>query len=57
MGWPDVLLNGGSKPGTTADYRHLQHAEMFLSTPKEPRFFAFDGHPLDGAGERREVTT
>lgn len=44
MNWPTFLLIGAAKSGTTALYRYLQqHPEVFLTTPKEPRFFAFEG--------------
>jgi len=56
MGWPNFLLIGAAKSGTTAVYRYLhQHPEIFLSTPKEPRFFAVEGHPVNGARGRRAV--
>lgn len=53
MGWPNFLLIGAAKSGTTSVYRYLQqHPQVFLSEPKEPRFFAFEDHPLDFAGLR-----
>jgi hypothetical protein len=53
MRWPSFLLIGAAKSGTTAVYRYLQqHPQVFLSEPKEPRFFAFEGHPLDFKGLR-----
>lgn len=51
MGWPNFLLIGAAKSGTTAVYRFLQqHPQVFLSEPKEPRFFAFENHPLNFGG-------
>ena len=41
-GWPDFLLIGAPKAGTTALYRALsRHSEIFLSAEKEPRYFAY----------------
>ena len=48
---PNFLIIGAAKAGTTSLYRYLQqHPDVFLSTPKEPRFFALEGHPLDFQG-------
>jgi len=53
MPWPNFLLIGAAKSGTTSVYRYLQqHPQVFLSSPKEPRFFAFEGSRLDYAGLR-----
>ncbi|MEM9137844.1 MAG: sulfotransferase [Cyanobacteria bacterium P01_F01_bin.42] len=48
---PNFLIIGAAKAGTTSLYQYLnQHPEVFLSVPKEPRFFALEGHPLDYRG-------
>jgi hypothetical protein len=40
---PNFFLVGAFKGGTTTIYHHLkQHPQVFMCTPKEPRFFAFD---------------
>lgn len=40
---PDLFLVGAPKSGTTAIYAYLQrHPDVFMSTPKEPQFFAED---------------
>jgi len=39
--WPTFLLIGAAKSGTTALYYYLnQHPSIFMSSVKEPRFFA-----------------
>ena len=54
--WPDFLLVGAPKAGTTALFRALsRHRDVFVSPEKEPRFFAFRGErPVFGGpgGER-----
>lgn len=41
MRLPDFLLIGATKCGTTTLYQYLQrHPQIFMSTPKEPEFFA-----------------
>lgn len=63
MTLPNFLIIGAAKAGTTSLYEYLQqHPEVFLSTPKEPRFFALEGQPLDFQGpiqviNRKSVTT
>jgi hypothetical protein len=40
---PDFVIIGAAKAGTTSLYRVLsQHPDIFMSTPKEPEFFARD---------------
>ena len=42
MTTPDFLIVGAAKAGTTSLYKYLdQHPEIFMTTPKEPCFFAF----------------
>ena len=60
--WPDYLLIGAAKSGTTAVARYLQqHPDVFLTEPKEPRYFAFAGSSLEMPGlpkwMRREYYT
>lgn len=41
--WPDFLILGAAKSGTTSLYRYLSsHPEVYMPSVKEPRFFAFD---------------
>jgi hypothetical protein len=41
---PTFLIIGAAKAGTTTLYRYCQrHPEVFASSVKEPRFFAFEG--------------
>lgn len=42
---PDFLIIGASKSGTTSLYRYLDsHPEIYMSSIKEPRYFAFAEH-------------
>lgn len=43
MRLPDFLVIGAAKSGTTTLYEYLcRHPQIFMSTPKEPEFFARD---------------
>lgn len=43
MRLPDFLIVGAAKSGTTTLYEYLcRHPDIFMSTPKEPEFFARD---------------
>lgn len=43
MRLPDFLIVGAAKSGTTTLYEYLcRHSGIFMSTPKEPEFFARD---------------
>jgi hypothetical protein len=61
--WPNFLIIGAGKAGTTSLYHYLrQHPQVFMSPAKEPKFFALEGHPLDFRGPhddriRRGTTT
>jgi hypothetical protein len=49
---PSFIIAGGPKCGTTAIYQYLStHPRIFLTTPKEPHFYA------DDLGTHREVQT
>lgn len=40
---PNFFVAGAFKGGTTTIYHHLkQHPDIFMCTPKEPRYFAYD---------------
>ncbi|WP_141847289.1 sulfotransferase family protein [Lapillicoccus jejuensis] len=46
MALPDFLVIGAPKAGSTAVHAALTgHPQLFLSTPKEPKFFLSDGTP------------
>jgi hypothetical protein len=49
MTLPNFLLIGAAKSGTTALYTYIkQHPEVFMATPKELRFFSYQGpYPVD----------
>ncbi len=41
--WPNFLIIGASHSGTTSLYNYLKsHPDIFMSSTKEPGFFAFD---------------
>ena len=49
--WPTFLIIGAAKAGTTSLYQYLdQHPDVFLSSLKEPNFFAFKGRDLSFSG-------
>jgi hypothetical protein len=53
MTWPNFLIIGAAKAGTTSLHRYLQqHPAVYMSPRKEPNFFAFDGEPTTGRGPR-----
>ena len=44
MRLPDFVIIGAAKCGTSTLYHYLmRHPQVFMSTPKEPSFFAVDG--------------
>ncbi|TKV61631.1 sulfotransferase [Nakamurella flava] len=53
MSLPDFLIIGSPKAGSTALHAALaQHPQLFLSTPKEPKFFLCEAAPPDPAHQR-----
>lgn len=51
MTWPNFIVIGAAKSGTTALYHYLKrHPQVFMSPVKEPRFFAFDAQDLHFRG-------
>lgn len=53
MALPDFLIIGSPKAGSTALHVALaQHPDLFLSYPKEPKFFMGDGVKPDPAHQR-----
>lgn len=61
MTLPNFLIIGAAKSGTTALYTYMkQHPEIFMSSPKELRFFNYTGsypEDLDEIYIHRGVTT
>src|ERR1051325_6146140 len=58
MTMPNFLVIGAVKSGTTALHRYLkQHPDIFMSTPKELRFFPFEDRPPDfrGPGDAEDM--
>lgn len=54
--FPDFLLIGAPKAGTTAFHRALRrHPRLFLTAPKEPTFFSFAGAAPRFAGPGGEM--
>ncbi len=46
MALPDFMIIGAPKAGSTALHAALErHPQLFMSTPKEPKFFMTDGAP------------
>ena len=55
---PDFLLLGAPKCGTSALHAALaRHPELFLSEPKEPKFFLTDGPPPSSGGGPGDLPT
>jgi hypothetical protein len=53
MALPDFLIIGSPKAGSTALHVALaQHPDLFLSNPKEPKFFMCDQEKPDPAHQR-----
>ena len=53
MNMPNFLIIGAAKSGTTALYSYLkQHSDVYMSSVKEPRFFAFEGETLAFRGPK-----
>lgn len=53
---PNFLIIGAAKAGTTSLYDYLnQHPQIYMSSPKEPRFFALEGEKLDFRGPARAI--
>ena len=51
MTWPNFLIIGAAKAGTTSLYQYLQqHPAVFMSRRKEPNFFVFEGESIEGHG-------
>jgi hypothetical protein len=43
MGWPDFVIIGAGRAGTTSLYQYLaQHPEVYVSPTKETNYFAYD---------------
>lgn len=61
MTLPNFLIIGAAKSGTTALYAYIkQHPEIFMSTPKELRFFSYPGSYPEGLDDKyihKGVTT
>lgn len=60
MTMPNFLIIGTQKAGTTALYYYLkQHPQIYMSSLKEPHFFALEGQKLDfrGPHEQEEINS
>ena len=52
---PNFLIIGAGKSGTSSLYYYLkQHPQIYMSSLKEPKFFAFEGDELDFKGPATE---
>lgn len=48
---PELIIVGTAKAGTSALHAMLaKHPDVYMSDPKEPHFFAYEGHALDFGG-------
>jgi hypothetical protein len=59
MTLPNFLVIGAARAGTSILYECLkQHPQVYVSSMKEPRFFAFEGEEVHrgGPGEQRIIT-
>lgn len=59
MTMPNFLIIGAAKAGTTSLYLYLgQHPQVYMSSIKEPHFFALEGEDLDfrGPGDREALS-
>jgi hypothetical protein len=55
--WPDFLVIGAGKAGTTALYHRLAaHPQLFMSPVKEPNFFALEGASVPACDHSPEQT-
>lgn len=53
---PNFLIIGAAKAGTTSLYDYLnQHPQIYMSSIKEPRFFALEGDKLDFRGPAQGI--
>jgi hypothetical protein len=58
MTMPNFLVIGAGKSGTTALHRYLkQHPQIFMSTPKELRFFPFENQKPEFRGPGDDIDT
>jgi len=56
VAFPNFLIIGAAKSGTTALYQYLkQHPQVFMPALKEPRFFAHENRPPDWRGPGDEI--
>lgn len=54
---PTFLVAGAARSGTTALVEGLRnHPQVFVTSPKEPSYFALHGQPVDFAGPGDEAT-
>ena len=54
--YPNFLVIGSSRSGTTSLYHHLgEHPEAYVTPRLEPRFFAFENDPLRYGGPGDEI--
>lgn len=55
MPLPNFLIIGVAKAGTTSLHYYLkQHPQIYMSSLKEPKFFAFEGEELDFQGPAKD---
>ena len=53
---PNFLVIGAAKAGTSSLYHYLkQHPQIYMSSEKEPRFFALEGEKLEFGGPAQGI--
>jgi hypothetical protein len=58
MTMPNFLIIGAARSGTTSLYTYLsQHPQIYMSFPKEPEFFSYEGLELDFDGPKGKEQT
>ena len=56
MVFPNFLIIGAAKSGTTSLYSYLnQHPQIYMSSVKEPRFFALEGKEINYQGPAKVI--
>jgi len=56
MNKADFIIIGAAKSGTTTLCDRLgEHPEIFVSTPKEPKFFSIDDNYKKGVAEYEKI--
>lgn len=53
---PNFIIIGAGKAGTSSVFYYLeQHPQIYMSSFKEPKFFALEGEPIDFQGPDKDI--